>query len=81
MLELLAMMCMCPYPCDPGSPDEFPRHACIPAYRECPCTTTTQHAPKGCHSHSTHYNITYTDADLRWNKTRTDIRNWLKWAK
>jgi hypothetical protein len=37
--------------------------------------------PVGCHSHLTHYNITYSDEDLRYNKTKSDVRNWLNEVK
>ena len=51
-----------------------PPHECIKSWKEIPCVS---HVPVGFHSHSTHYQIEYSEADLRWNKTRSDIRRWL----
>lgn len=45
----------------------------------CPwiCTPEPGHPPVGCHSHATHYNITYSQADLEFNKTRAEVQQWM----
>jgi hypothetical protein len=68
MSLIVAMLCMMCNHC------EGP--LCTFGCWEVPCQTS-KGPPVGCHSHSTHYNITYSQADLAYNQTRSDVRNWL----